>query len=311
MKVLAISGGSKDGSNDSMAKEALMGAKEQGAEIEFIHLLDLELKPCTGCIACVNSLMTGGPGKCIIKDDFNWLDEKCLDADALLFAMPVFEKGAPAVFKLLVDRMCGPSHDTGINFIAGKIAEQAGRPGPDPRKFKKKAVSYISIGGSDWTTRAAVDMALSSMSAMWKVIDNEVFSWSKSIIVEDEKVAKCHEIGANLAKAAADIENAKYLGDPGICSHCNSRSFIIFKDNTAECEICGIRGRLSFGADGSPRFDFPLEMLEHAHTLLPGKLKHNDDIRQNEMKLVEDKKTDKYKTRVQNYKAFIQATKPM
>jgi multimeric flavodoxin WrbA len=50
-KILAISGGTKNGSNDAMTREALMGAKEQGAEIEFIRLHDLELKPCTGCIS--------------------------------------------------------------------------------------------------------------------------------------------------------------------------------------------------------------------------------------------------------------------
>ena len=35
MKIIAISGGTKDGSNDAMAREALMGAKEAGAEIEL------------------------------------------------------------------------------------------------------------------------------------------------------------------------------------------------------------------------------------------------------------------------------------
>ncbi|HML37633.1 MAG TPA: flavodoxin family protein [Bacillota bacterium] len=309
MKVLAVSGGSKDGSNDSMAKEALMGAKEQGAEVEFIRLLDLDLKPCTGCIACVNSLMTGGSGKCIIKDDFNWLDEKVLDVDALLFAVPIFEKGAPAVFKLIQDRLCGPSHDTGINIVAGKIAEEAGRSGPDPRKLKRKAVSYISIGASNWTSRAAADMALTAMTSMWKVVDNTVFSWSKSIIMEDEKVAECHRIGADLAKAAADIENAQYLGETGICSNCYSRNFLIHKDGSAECEVCGIKGKLSF-ENGTSRFDFPEGELEHAHTLLPGKFKHMDDIRRVETKLVENKKTDEFKARVKKYKEFIQASRP-
>jgi len=46
MKILGISGGSKNGTNDAMCREALMGAKEMGAEVEFIHLLDLNLKPC-------------------------------------------------------------------------------------------------------------------------------------------------------------------------------------------------------------------------------------------------------------------------
>ena len=38
MKILGISGGMRNGSNDGMCIEALMGAKEMGAEVEFIQL---------------------------------------------------------------------------------------------------------------------------------------------------------------------------------------------------------------------------------------------------------------------------------
>ena len=44
MKILGISAGTKNGNNDAMCKEALMGAKEMGAEVEFIRLHDLDLK---------------------------------------------------------------------------------------------------------------------------------------------------------------------------------------------------------------------------------------------------------------------------
>ena len=59
MKILGISGGTKNGANDCMCKEALLAAKEQGAEIEFVRLMDLEIKHCTGCKACVMSLFSG------------------------------------------------------------------------------------------------------------------------------------------------------------------------------------------------------------------------------------------------------------
>lgn len=311
MKVLAISGGTLNGSNDSMAKEALMGAQEQGAEIEFIRLLDLNLKPCTGCIACVNALMRGDNGYCIIKnDDFPWLYEKILDADAILFAMPIFEKGTPAVFHLIQDRMCGPANDTGMNLISGKIAEKTGGTGPDPRKFKKKVISGIGIGGSDWGCRTACDFQMVAMSPMWKIIDNLWIPWAKSVIIQDENVAKCREIGVNLAKAAKDPENAEYHGDPGVCSMCNSRNFFLHPDGVAECEVCGVRGRLVTDESGAMRFDFPDEQREHAHTTLPGKFKHMDDIRENETQLVEDKKTPEFKERVAKYKAFITASRP-
>ena len=43
MKILGISGGHKNGA-DCMCKEALLAAKEQGAEIEFVRLMDLDIK---------------------------------------------------------------------------------------------------------------------------------------------------------------------------------------------------------------------------------------------------------------------------
>lgn len=309
MKVLAISGGTLNGSNDSMAKEALMGAQTQGAEVEFIRLLDLNLKPCTGCIACVGSLMQGGNGDCILKDDFDWLNEKILNADAVVFVMPIFEKGTPAIFHIVQDRMCGPSHDTGVNIIAGKIAEHTGNTGPDKRKFKPLAVSFIAIGGSDWGSRVSCDMNLAAMSPMWRVIDDLWIPWAKSVIIQDENVAACHQVGINIAKAAADIDNARYLGDPGVCDVCNSRNFYIHKDGSAECEVCGVKGQLVMEG-GAMRFNYDAEQLEHAHTRIPGKMRHMDDIRVNETQLVEDKKTPEFKERVAKYKAYMKASRP-
>jgi multimeric flavodoxin WrbA len=309
MKIIAISGGTKDGSNDAMAREALMGAKEAGAEIEFIRLHDLDLKPCTGCIACVNSLMGGGNGDCIIRDDLKWLDEKLLDADGVIWVMPIFEKGAPAIMHIVQDRLFGPSHDTGTNMVAGFIAKEKGKPGPDQRKFRKKATSFISIGGSDWSTRVSCDMNLVAMCPMWKVIDDLVFQWSKSIILDDDAVAKCHQVGVNIAKACMDIENAEYLGDKGVCGNCHSRNFYLEADGSAVCEVCGIVGKL-VPAEGGYEFEFEPEQLQLAHTSVPGKMKHMDDIAHYEGRLAQQKKTPEFRERVEKYKSFIKASVP-
>lgn len=309
MKILAISGGSKNGSNDAMAREALMGAKEAGAEIEFIRLLDLNLKPCDGCIACVNGLMMGTNGDCVLKDDMNWLAEKIFEADGIIWVMPIFDKGVPGVLHVVRDRLFGPSYDTGINIVAGKIAEHTGKGGPDPRKFIEKVTSFIGIGGSDWSTRISADFNILAMVRKWKVIDDKVFQWSKSIILDDEAVAKCHQMGVDIAKAAADVEKAAYLGDPGVCPQCHSRNFYFAPDSTAICEVCGIEGKMEF-SDGTIKFVFAEEMYQHAHNTVPGKMKHMDDIYRNEMKLKEQKKLPEFKERVKKYKEFIQASIP-
>ena len=69
MKVLGISAGTLNGSNDAMCKEALMAAQEAGAEVEFINLHKLDIKHCTGCKACVMGLFSGRGNACVIKDN--------------------------------------------------------------------------------------------------------------------------------------------------------------------------------------------------------------------------------------------------
>ncbi len=309
MKILGISGGTKNGNNDSMCKEALMGAQELGAEIEFIRILELDLKYCTGCVTCAISLVRGKGNMCVLKDDFDWLLNKMLDADGIIFATPIFVKGAPGLFHTLMDRF-GPRMDRGNNTIATKIAQETGGKIPDPRILKDKVISYMGIGGSDWTTRIQCDHGLHAMTTMWKIIDNEVFPWSKGIIMEDEKVARAHQIGVNLAKAAQNIDAATYQGEPGICPHCHCRNFYL-NDQASEaiCCLCGIKGELKI-VDGKVSFEFPEEQLKHAHDTLSGKLLHGDDIKRNEETNMVARRTDEYKNRVEKYKAFIAATKP-
>jgi multimeric flavodoxin WrbA len=313
MKILGMSGGSKNGTNDAMCKEALMGAKEEGADVEFIHLLDLDLKPCTGCLACVigkNGVLNGGSGACVIKDDFAWLDEKYLEADALVFAMPIYEKGVPGVFRLLEDRMAGPGHDTGLLTIAGKIAQQKGGKGPDPRHFKKRLAVYIGIGGSDWDCRMDSDMKLFGMAAPLKCINSLVFNWSKSMIGDDEKVAKVREAGRALARAAKDPEKAEYVGAPGICAHCHSTVFRLRPDaKSAECVVCGIIGEVKV-TDGKLSFAFPPEQVERAHDTMSGKFHHMDDMQKIEGGFAALRETEEFKRRQAAYKACISPSKP-
>lgn len=307
MKILGISAGSKNGNNDSMCKEALMGAKEMGAEVEFIRLLDLEIKHCTGCNACCAAQTMGRGNLCALKDDFDWLLNKMLDADGVVFSIPIFEKGVAGIFRTITDRF-GPRMDRGCNKISDENAIKNNGVRVDPRIFKDKVVSYIGLGGSDWTTRFQCDAAMQAMSPAWKVIDNERFSWSTGIIMDDERVSRIHQIGQNIANAAKDIEHASYKGEKGVCPHCHSKNFYLDADSThAVCCLCGIKGDIKI-VDGKLTFDFPEEQLIHAHDDLSGKILHAKDIEKNMATVFAQKKTEEFKNRVQKYKDFITAT---
>lgn len=199
MKILGISGGMRNGNNDAMCKEALMGAQAAGAEVAFIQLQNLHIEHCTGCTACVQSLFSGKGGGCVLKDDFDWLLDQMLDADGIIFATPIFEKGATGLFHTITDRF-GPRMDRGNNLIATEISGKTGGKAPDGRILKEKAISFMGIGGSDWVTRVQCDCAMLALTPKWTVIDNEVFPWSLSIMVDDARLARAGEIGRTIGR---------------------------------------------------------------------------------------------------------------
>jgi multimeric flavodoxin WrbA len=320
MKVLGLSCGTLNGSNDAMCKEALMAAQEAGAEIEFSNLHQLDIKHCTGCKACVMGLFSGRGNACVIKDDFQWLVDKMYDADGIVWAVPIFEKCAPGIFHTVMDRF-GPRLDRGNVMIAQKIAENGGKP-IDPKYLKEKVVSFMGIGGSDWATRIQCDFNTMALTPKWTVIDNECFQWSLDIIMNDEAIARAHQIGTNLAQAAGKIAdgsfvpapgiiNEDYQGAPGVCPYCHSNNFFLKEDGTAICCLCGTEGVMK-NVDGRYVFEFDADTwLPHAHDSISGKFIHGDDIQRNEGKTRAVMATDEAKARKAKYKDFIQSSKPV
>lgn len=308
MRILGISGGTKNGRNDCVCKEALRAAVDSGAEIEFIHLLDLDIKHCTGCRVCMANIMQGKGNGCVLKDDFDWLLDRMLDADGIVFSIPIFECCASGVFHTIMDRF-GPRLDRGNNLMAAENAKKSGGSMPDLRILKDKPVSYIAIGGSDWMTSVENDFAIQSMTPMWKIIDREVFQWASTLIVDEERMARVYEIGKNLAEAAKDVENAVYKGEPGVCGHCHSRQFYLRPDGMAVCGSCGIEGELKKCPSGYIfSYDSSQELL--AHDTLSGKQKHGMDIAKNTEMEMQMMQSDKYRSRREFYKNFLKANTP-
>lgn len=294
MKIVGVSLGTKNGSNDAMCKEALIAAQEMGAEVSFIHLLDWDIQDCTGCVACSRGLVMGKGNICTRRDEFDDFRSQLLDADGVLVVDPIFVCGGSGLFHTLMDRF-GPRADRGMNIIAHQISQETGSKDTDLRLLKDKVISFIGIGGSDWATAIEYDHTQLAMSPMWKIIDNEKFAWSKNIIMEDEKVERVREIGRNLVRAAADIENAKFMGDPGVCPHCHSKNFYVTPGTTeATCMTCGIVGKLDV-VDGAIQFSFTEEAATHAHDTLSGKFMHAGDIKENEGKAIANRSSDKFK----------------
>ena len=85
MSILGLHCGRRMGNSEILLKDPLMGAEEiSGAEVEIIRLMDLTIKPCTGCEACTKKRSRGEEMECVVKGDhMSFLLEKLLQCDAL------------------------------------------------------------------------------------------------------------------------------------------------------------------------------------------------------------------------------------
>ena len=100
--VLIISSSLRGGSNSEiLAHEASRGAIDVGNDVEFINLKGKEIKFCIGCLACQKTL------KCVQKDDMADLIGKVQNADAIIFATPIYYYEMSGQLKTFLDR-CNP-----------------------------------------------------------------------------------------------------------------------------------------------------------------------------------------------------------
>jgi multimeric flavodoxin WrbA len=98
-KIIAIYGSPRrKGNTAALLKKAVEGARDTGADVEEIVLRDLKLSPCLEIYGCLKA------GDCAIKDDFQKVRDKILDARGLMLASPVFFYTVSSHTKILMDR---------------------------------------------------------------------------------------------------------------------------------------------------------------------------------------------------------------
>ncbi|UCD57192.1 MAG: flavodoxin family protein [Candidatus Hydrogenedentota bacterium] len=123
MRVIAINGSPrKDGNTATILKEILDGATEKGAETRLIHLNELNMKGCQGCLACRENL-----GQCAYQDDFQDLLQEMRKCDAIAFGTPIYVFNVTGQYKCFLDRcycFVGTSEEDGYRSVL-----------PSPKKF--------------------------------------------------------------------------------------------------------------------------------------------------------------------------------
>lgn len=97
--IIGLAGSPRERSNStSLLSSLLSGASQAGARCELIRVSELDIKPCTHCDHCRSA------GECIFSDDMLKIYQHMKEADAIVFASPIYFMGLSSQLKVLVDR---------------------------------------------------------------------------------------------------------------------------------------------------------------------------------------------------------------
>lgn len=146
MRVIAINGSPrKNGNTATMLKEILAGAAERGAETRFIHLNDLNMKGCQGCLFCRENL-----GQCALKDDFQDVLQEMRECGAVALGTPIYAFNVTGQFKCFLDRcFCFTEMDeeTGYRSVlpGGKRIAFVTSQGDENPESYRNIIDYVQL----------------------------------------------------------------------------------------------------------------------------------------------------------------------
>jgi len=98
-KVLAIYGSHRRHGNTDTALDALLeGMNGQEISIKKLFIPQLKISPCRACNLCFRD------GKCVVKDDMQWVYEDLWEADMIIIATPIYFNNISSHLKIFIDR---------------------------------------------------------------------------------------------------------------------------------------------------------------------------------------------------------------
>ena len=215
MKILGMSASVRPwGNTDLLVQHALQGARDGGAECRFVRLTDYELRPCTGCMACVFK------GRdCHLEDGLPAVLEELRGTDALVLGSPTYVLGATGPLKTLQDRL--------IRF--GVEREFVGR----------LSVALAVAGVPGWEPYALQQVSLTLLFLGMPIVDQFTgYGQGPGEVLDDTAACeRAREAGAALASG-----DHTYRGSPGTCPACHLDQVVRTADGGGSCLMCDLPG---------------------------------------------------------------------
>ena len=114
---------------------------KKGVQAAYIALENVQVQPCYNCGVCTKKT----PGRCVVRDDGDWIYPKVAAADAVVVVTPVVFGGYSVKAKRVVDKF-GLFMDAHYFIQNGELAK-GGLPG---RRFR-----YFAVGTGGATGKEA------------------------------------------------------------------------------------------------------------------------------------------------------------
>jgi len=124
--VILLGSPRRDGNSAALAERIAEGAA--GAEVEVFYLHGMKIAPCNACEGCHKP----GAKGCVIKDDMQRLYPRMTEADAIVFASPIYWFTVSAQMKLAMDRCYALIRPDGHAFRGKRIGLAFSYGGEDP-----------------------------------------------------------------------------------------------------------------------------------------------------------------------------------
>jgi multimeric flavodoxin WrbA len=238
MKILGLVGSVRQlGNSEILTKEALLGAEEEGAQVEILRLTDYHVEPCRGCAACLLQ-----ERDCVIKDDANFIFAKMAESDGIIVGVPCYILEATAIIKQLIDRGFAPMQQNTLRGKVGGVIVPYATRGWTQNVFQQTNTWLLAMGIH------VVDQLLIHVQGL-----------SEAPLIQDA-LEKSRNLGKQVVKAI-QTGDTSFQGEEGICPICHDRNIRILKDmETVECPVCAVRGSLKI-EDGKIKVIFTPEAV--------------------------------------------------